>query len=160
MIDGQLFHACRTLLKDGLSNARSGYLKAGKALLVIKDKKLWKGDGAHNTRFDQWLSNEMGIKKTTAYNLMAVYEKFGELIEFNDLYNWLEFSHIVALLPYVKKDTTDEEKERLLSLVNGQTAQGVRDNLRELSGKVPSDKCEHKETKTLQACIKCGKILK
>jgi hypothetical protein len=151
---------CRNKIEEGFKVACCGYLQVGKYLVMVRDKELWKQDGESCTRFEQWITSELGISKSTAYNAINVFEKFGNLIISNNEYQGIDFSHIVALLPFTKKEDTEEKKEQLLSMVKGQTVQGVKDNLREMKNKIATDECGHEETRNLAICIKCGKILK
>ena len=157
LMASKLNHAREMILK-GFKEACLGYLEAGKWLMIVRQQQLWKLDGTHVKRFDQWITSELNIGRSSAYNAMNVYEKYGPLITGNPDYQTIDFSHIVALLPYANDKTTVGEKERLLNLALGNTVKGLRDNLRELSGKAPSDsECEHLETKVMTVCLKCGK---
>lgn len=153
------------LYREKILNALSGaclkYLEAGKYLMIVRQKKLWKLDGDHVTRFEQWVTGELGISKSTAFNAMNVYERYGDIIENCTEYQRIDFSHFVALLPYVTDKSTVDEKERLLDLAKGQTVKGLRDNLRELAGKKPSDsECGHANTKMIEICNDCGRWLR
>jgi hypothetical protein len=150
-------HKNREKVIEGFSMACGGFLQAGKHLTIIKQKKLWELDGTHSKNFEQWVKGELGYSKSTAYNAMAVYEKFGDLIEHDKAYKRLDFSHIVALLPYCNEKTPLEEKEKLLNLLEGQTVEGVKNQLRELKGLKPSDgECDH-SWRTVEVCEKCNK---
>jgi len=147
----------RKKIIEGFSMACGGYLQAGKYLNIIKLKQLWKLDGKHNANFVVWVKNELGYSKSVAYNAMDVYDKFGDLIEHNPDFKKIDFSRIVALLPYVKPETSLDVRENLLRMAENQTCEGLRNNLREMSGKAPSDaECDH-DWKPMQVCSKCGK---
>lgn len=156
----ELFVAKECILK-GLQGACLGYLEAGKNLMRVRMKKLWRLDGTHITRFDDWVQSELGISKSTAYNAMEVYEKFGDLIINNMDYQRLDWTHYLVMLPYVSDKTPLEEKEKIIDLAKGQTVRGFRNNMRELRGQVPSDaECEHEETKLISICVRCNKWLR
>jgi hypothetical protein len=151
----------REKILNAFSSACLNYLEAGKYLIIVRQKKLWRLDGHHVKRFEQWVTMELGISKSTAFNAINVYEKYGDIIESSPEYQRIDFSHFVALLPYVSDKSTVGEKEKLLDLAKGQTVQGLKDNLRELAGKKPSDSdCEHKDTTPVQICNECGKWLR
>jgi hypothetical protein len=151
----------REKILEGFSQACMGYLRAGKYLMIVRQKQLWKYDGHHVTRFDQWITAELGIGKSSAYNAMNVYDKYGPLIESTPEYQRIDFSHLVSLLPFTDIKSTVDEKEHLLGLVKGQTVQGLKNNLRELAGKTPSDaECEHEETRSIEICVKCNKWIR
>ena len=156
----ELFVAKEKIL-HGLQQACLGYLEAGKELMKIRMKRLWRLDGSHITRFDDWLQGELGISKSTAYNAMDVYEKFGDLILNNPEYQRLDFTHYTVMLPYVKDTTPLNEKERIIDMAKGQTVRGFKNNLRELAGKVASDaECTHERTKLISICEICNKWLR
>lgn len=151
----------REKILEGFAQACLGYIRAGKYLMIVRQKQLWKYDGHHVQRFDSWISSELGIGKSSAYNAMNVYEKYGPIIEASPEYQRIDFSHLVSLLPYTDAKSTVDERERLLELVKGQTVQGLRNNLRELAGKQPSDgECDHAELTTIQICKRCNKWFK
>jgi hypothetical protein len=146
----------REKIIEGFSIACGGYLQAGKYLTIIKMKELFKLDGEHKT-FISWVKNELGYSKSVAYNAMDVYDKFGDLIEHHPDFKKIDFSRMVALLPYVKKETSLDVRENLLHMAESQTCEGLRNNLREMSGKAPSDaECDH-DFKPMKVCTKCGK---
>jgi hypothetical protein len=154
---GERLHEAMQKIKEGMSSACFGYLQAGQYLNVIKKEKLWR-DYSPAISFGQWVQGEIGISKSTAYHMIAVYEKFGQLVLGNPEYHGIEYSHLVALLPYTKSAKSARDLENLLLMINGQTMGGIKNNLRALSGKVASDEdCLHEELKTVQVCERCGK---
>ena len=154
---GERLHEAMQKIKEGMSSACFGYLQAGQYLDVIKRERLWR-DYSPAMSFGQWVQEEVGVSKSTAYHMIAVYEKFGSLVLGNPDYHGIEYSHLVALLPYTRKAKSARELENLLLLVNGQTMSGIKNNLRSLSGKVAADEeCLHEDLKTVQVCERCGK---
>ncbi len=154
---GKRLHEAMQKIKEGMSSACFGYLQAGQYLDVIKKERLWR-DYSPAVSFGQWVQEEISVSKSTAYHMIAVYEKFGSLVFGNPDYHGIEYSHLVELLPYAKKSKSDAEKEELLSMVVGQSLAGIRNNLRSLSGKVAADEeCLHEDLKTVQVCERCGK---
>lgn len=151
---------CRQQVLAGLSGACLGYLQAGKNLLKIKQKQLWRLDGSHCTRFESWVKNELGISKSTAYNALAVYSRFGDILESTPRYQCLDFSHLVALTPHISDKATVQEREKILDLVVGQTVEGVKNQLRDLTGKTPTDGCNHPDIEMVGRCRTCGKWVK
>lgn len=147
----------REKILEGFSMACMGFLQSGKYLLMVKQKRIWKIDGAHVKRFEHWVKNELGISKSTAYNTIAVYEKYGDVLESTPRYQRIDFSYLVALLPYTKDNATVQEKEKLLDMIEGQTGQGVKNQLRVLKGLTPTDECPHLETKLVRICTHCSR---
>ena len=157
----RLFEAVQGV-KNGLYDAKGGMLTAGKWLCYIKEEKLWKADGSPSKSFSHWVENELCLSKSTAYNLMDAYEKVGTLIEGNRDFKDLDMSKVFLLLPYITKDTTEDQKEEMLHMANATTWRGLQDNLRGFRGKKGTDQCDHppEERETLERCKKCNKWLR
>lgn len=152
------FHNYTQKIKEGLRMASGGLLQTGKYLLLIKKNKLWK---QQCNRFDQWVKDELSISKSTAYNAINIYLKFGELLESNDSFREIDTTHIIALLPYCPENSTLEERKDLLHLLEHQTSEGIKNQLRELAGKKTSDsECNHSDFKEIRVCNLCGRWLR
>lgn len=156
---GEEFFARKQAVINGMITARNGYLEAGKNLLVIKQKKLYLIDGNHVISFAHWVENELCISKATAYQMIAVYEKFGDLLSHPD-YQDIDYSKAAMLLSYVPDNAPLEKKEELLSMAKGQTVKGLADNLASFRGKTPTDACDHPADKqeVWNKCTVCKKL--
>lgn len=145
-------------IAESLFLAKSGYIEAGKHLMIIKQKGLWRADGDHVISFAHWVENEMGISKASAYQMIEVYDRLGELLTRPE-YRVVEYSKAALLLPYIHDDTPLSQKEDLLQLTMHQTQRGLKNNLRELAGKVPTDQCDHSgEQESWNKCKTCGQF--
>lgn len=150
---GTELHERKQGVINGLHTAKNGYLEAGKNLLVIKQKKLYKAEHG-NITFSQWVEGELGISRATAYQMIEVYEKFGDLLAHPD-YAQIDYSKAAALTPMVDDDSTLEEKEELLHMAMNNTVKGLKNNLKEMQGKPTTDTCDHPPYRQEQWC-KCG----
>ena len=129
-------------IASGLMDAKKGFLVAGMHLMVIKQKKLYRTEGAHAISFAYWVENELGISKATAYQLIEVYEKFGDLLGEPE-FAQIEYSKAAALTCMVKPGATVQEREELLIMAKDQSVRGLKDNIREKKGLTTSDECQH-----------------
>ncbi len=156
---GEELHEHKKGVIRGLVSAKNGYLEAGKHLMIIHDKKLYLAEGSHVISFPYWLENELGISRATGYQMIEVYEKFGDLLTAEE-FDSIEYSKVAALTPLVKKDTTLEEKEELLHMCANQSVRGLKDSLRELKGQTPTDGCDHppEMQEAWNKCMKCKKF--
>lgn len=70
-------------IRDAKKSAAIGYWELGNLIAENNNTKLWKlrldKDGnAKYTKFDQFIEAELGIKKSSAYKMMSVAEKFSK----------------------------------------------------------------------------------
>jgi len=143
---------------DGLNTAKRGFLEAGRHLMIIQTGKLYQNE--IKVSFAQWVEGELGISRSTAYQLIAVYEQFGDLLSAPEFEN-LDYSKAVLLLPYIPDKATVQQKEDLLHMAQGQTVRGLKDNLANMAGKTATDECLHEgDNEIWNRCKKCGKFWK
>lgn len=142
-------------IKNAQKETVKGFLIIGRNLSKIQEEKLWSYYGSHIENFDSFL-REIKIKRATAYNLMAIWRNFGEIIISKNLD--VSYFRLVKLLPIVKKE---KNKEDWLFRAQELDPQGFENEIREALGKIPTDKCEHNGEKIyLVKCMICGKIIK
>ena len=144
---------------DGLCEAKGGFLSAGKHLMIIKQKGLYRAEGNHAVSFVYWCENELGIGKSTAYQLIGVYEKFGDLLG-RDEFKQIDYTRATLLLPLVTDKMTLSEREDLLHMAAHQTPTGFKNNVKNLRGETATDECSHPDDQqeSWQKCRTCGKF--
>lgn len=155
---GEELHRRKLAIRDGLLDAKNGFLAAGKQLMVIKQKKLYRLEGNHIISFAHWVENELGISKATAYQMIEVYEKFGDILGEPE-YDQIEYSKAAALTCMVKPGATVQEREELLMMAKDQSVRGLKDNIREKKGLTTSDECQHPadQQEVWNKCRACSK---
>lgn len=143
----------------GMADAKRGFLEAGRHLLIIKQKRLYQAEGNHIMSFAHWVENELGYGKSLAYQLIEVYEKWGDLLGRPE-YVGVDYTNAVLLLPLVSDKTTLSEKEELLRMAEHQTSRGLKDNIKNLKGGIATDECSHPEEsqESWNKCKTCGKF--
>jgi hypothetical protein len=135
----------------------TGFLVMGRCLSILKKEQLWRLDNQTLT-FRLWVEGELKICYSQAMRLIQVYEEAGRYIENTELQG-IDIYKVVLLLPYFD-GKTDEEKIELLHMAKECKVTDIKNNLREMKGLTPTDKCEHKVVETWQRCLDCGKFFK
>jgi hypothetical protein len=125
------------------------YVAIGALLAHVQDTGLHAHAGEHIKSFDQFLV-EVGLRRSSAYNCIAVYRRFGDLPH---LLEGIAMDRLVKLLP-VKME--EEERAIWLEKARELPASGLRDEIREARGERPVDVCEHDRQKTFYRCEDCG----
>ena len=125
------------------------YVAIGALLARVQDEGLHAFAGEHVRSFDQFLV-EVGLRRSSAYNCIAVYRKFGDLPQ---LLDGIAMDRLVKLLP-VRMEP--EEREEWLVKARELPSMGLRDEIREARGERPVDVCEHERQRTLYRCEDCG----
>ena len=139
-----------------------GRLQRGLLLKEIKDKKLYIG-------YEGWVSswndftNCIWLSIETARQDMEIYKEFNEYLENQPLlYNQIPYERLVRLLPVVKSRQQKSHTD-LLDMAARSSRADFDNNLRELKGKVPNDKCINplncdSQKIILEKCQICGVI--
>ena len=126
------------------------YLIMGVVLKKIRDEELWRDYGEHLRGFRDFLQ-EIQIGHSTAYNLIKIWELFGNEIVKNG-YD-VEYTTLTKLLPIAKK-----EPEKWLEKAQVLTPSDLDIEIRKEKGKPTPEECPHKHTITLIKCLDCGKV--
>lgn len=131
------------------------YLALGEALCTMRDGRYYRHLGVHVETMDDFLI-EIRLGRSTAYNLMAIWEKFGAYIA-NDSH--IEYTRLLKALPVIAGGNP-ERIERLVADAELLPSRAYYDNLRNLKGLVATDECEHLEREAWEKCRCCGKMMK
>ena len=143
-------------ISDGKRRGLLGALQIGRALSRIQSSNLFLSDGCDN--FAQYVERAHGFKRSTAYNMIAVYTTWGQAILANPEFQSVDPSRLIRLLPFIDKD---DPADLLRDAVFVPGKQAFEDNLRNRAGKVASDD-EHKHLwePWLKRCSICHKTVK
>jgi hypothetical protein len=125
---------------------KGGYM-IGLALIELKDGNYWQLEAQS---FEEYTEMAHGIKKSRAYGLMGMVEKYGKQLENNSP---AEPSRLIRLLPF----TTPEKAEELYYMALNTPARAFEDNIRNLKNKPGRDECDH-DWAPCRICRKCGKV--
>jgi len=134
------------------------YIMLGAILCKARDKEDWVKAGCDN--FFQWVENEKRTSRTQAQRMMKIWDTFGSRIE--------EYYKVIVEIPYVNlyevariaPKLEDKEVLELLHAAAVNTERHFKDNIKELEGKLPTDKCDHINLENWHRCRRCGKFIK
>ncbi len=132
-------------------------LELGKRWKTIRDKKLWNGHKyCHSMR--EYSENETGYTYATVSKYIAVYDKFGPVIENNPEYYHAEHSRLIKALRYVNESNAQDWLVRAAHL----SKKDFNNYIREAKGKLAPDKCCHPkvEREVWERCKACNGWLK
>ena len=128
------------------------YIALGRALCTMRDGKYYRQLGDHVETMDDFLV-EIRLSRSTAYNLMAIHERFGGYITPE---MQIDYTRLVRALPIAEKIGT-ERVIKLLSEAELLPTQAYYDQIRELKGKIATDVCDHSRKSAYEKCDLCGK---
>lgn len=151
------YHEAFGMVRRGDEAVLTGALLKGKGLFIIKSMGLWKLSSSPCKSFVHWVEMEAGCKKSTAYALIGLYEKFADVIENNADLQSVDVTKAYLLLPFIADDATVDEKEELLYMAKETPWPSFCDNIRKMKGKIATDECPHDEIEAVERCKKCGK---
>lgn len=140
-----------------------GRLERGHLLLILKKEKQYIGYEGWVSSWDDFL-DVISVDRETARQDIKVYEEFyAYLSERHDLISKCKYERLVRLLPLLnKKQSNKSSVIDLLEMAARSSRTDFNNNIRELKGLVPSDKClslqtcESKQTIILEKCTICG----
>jgi hypothetical protein len=140
-------------ITEGRKHGLMGALKIGRALQNIDTGNLWVQTGCKN--LSEYAEKTHGIKKSSCYSLIGVWQKWGEYILAHPELQQVDPTRLVRLLPLV--DGHDSEL-LIHTALTVPSAKAFDDTIRELGGKVPTDCCvEHNFIPiAVERCSVCG----
>ena len=100
---GLTFIDTRRLANISYKDIKNGFVGFGYYLKIIRDEKLWQGQGYDN--FNEFLGDEYGKDKSWASRCINLYDKFGipvepgELPRLEDAYESYNVSQLIEMLP-------------------------------------------------------------
>lgn len=155
------YHNRKSAILYCFNRSTKYYLIAGLLLCEAEDKKDWRHDGSCALNFFQWVENELGIKRSSAQRLMAIWKAFKDMIlEQEQIILSVDSSKLALIAPYMHR-LPEEKKIELLHSAQHLSVRALTDTVRELDGKIPSDMCEHEGAKEIwYKCKKCQKFFR
>ena len=125
------------------------YLFIGKTLMEIKNGELYRYYSEHTQTMSAFLREiDIGIGMSAADHYIRIYRTFGERLAGRQI----AFKRLLMVHPLVAGPETIEP---LLDMCQNMPLAALSDEIRERSGKVPVDKCEHPMAQR-QAFWRCG----
>jgi len=121
-------------IAQGKKRGLLGALQIGRALSRIQDGNLFLSDGCDN--FAAYCEKTHGIKRSTAYNMIAVYTTWGQKILDNPDFQSVDPTRLIRLLPLT---TEVNAEDLLLDAACIPDAAGFENNLRNRRGEVATD---------------------
>ncbi len=142
-------------ISDGRRRGLLGALQIGRALCRIQEGNLYLNNNDGWCRFEAYVEGEHGIKRSMAYNLMAVYRAWGRQILENTEFQNVDPTRLIRLLPLIEKNDT---AELLRDAVFIPDKAGFDANLRNRQGRTAPDQCSDHDFIPIPwtQCSKCG----
>jgi len=145
-------HKRRLAIQQALKYGNMGYLQAGKMLSIAIKSKDYKVLGYEKAEF--YFYNEFQLKRSTAYNLIAVADTFLPVLEKSNKLDFCpDYTRLVRALPYVTSENAEEWVHKAITL----PPEAFENELRAISKKTTTDECPHLEWRTIRVCRACGK---
>ena len=126
------------------------FMRIGQLLTQVREERLHGDWASHCATFDDFLQ-DIGLRRTSAYNAIKVWKAFGHL----DC-EGIPMDRLVTLTPL--KLENDEQKVEWLEKARELPSRGLRDEIRERRGDIPLDICEHYRQIMLHKCLDCGLV--
>lgn len=146
----RVWQAVQTI-REAQGRICTDFLVIGQLLAEVKAERLHEAWAEHTTTFDLFLA-DIGIRRTSAYNALRVWEQYGH----RDVQG-IPMDRLVALS---EMKLPEEEKEVWLEKARELPARGLRDEARQRRGLKATDECAHERTVVLHKCLDCGFISK
>jgi len=147
-------------IKTCILNIRDNYLELGMYAAELKKGKLYKLIEPEAKTWEHYISlQNWGLKRAQVDNYSQIALLIGDEISGRDipLNRAIDITRVVSKLP------AEEQKQAIDDLVEGSETlpkSGWDDCIRELSGKITTDCCEHNELEIFNKCKVCGKWFK
>lgn len=127
-----------TQVNEGKKRGLIGALQIGRALSKIQAGNLFLIDGCKD--FPGYCEKVHGFKRSTGYNMIAIYQTWGQAILANPEFQNVDPSRLVRLLPLIEKEDKDE---LLRDAVFIPDSQSFNNQIRNKRGFVATDECDH-----------------
>jgi hypothetical protein len=146
-------------IKTGIENCKKVMAKSifvlGAFLIAAKAHQIYLMDGSGAHDFAEWLESEVGIKKSTGYDAIAVTLKLFPVIGKHPELDGILPTRMVRLLPYIRGKSEDEVVE-MLHKAKTSTCKHLEYTLRDN----PPDECKHEaELWYYEKCKHCNFVM-
>jgi len=121
-------------ISEGRRRGLLGALQIGRALKRINENNLFLV--AECKDIVQYSEKVWGFKRSSCYNLIAIYETWGQAILANPEFQAVDPTRLIRLLPLIE---TEDKEELLRDAVFIPDAAGFENNLRNRRGEVATD---------------------
>lgn len=140
-------------ISEGKKRGLLGALQIGRALKRIQEGNLFLSDECDN--FAVYCEKTHGLKRSTAYNMIAVYSTWGQAILANPEFQSVDPTRLIRLLPLID---TNDPTELLHDAVFVPDKAGFENNLRNRRNLVGTDQCNEHDFRPIPwtQCSKCG----
>lgn len=143
-------------IRSAKGQAIQGCLVIGRALQAISAGRLWQ---AVADSFADYVEKEHGIKRSWAFALIGVHEKFGQYLIADETLQEADVTRFTRLLPYVDDENVEELAHAAVRIPG---AKDFDNYVRQLAGKETTDS-DHEhifEPIPYQQCRVCGLKIK
>jgi hypothetical protein len=133
----------------------------GRLLEIAEKQRIWEHDGTCAKSFMHWCTDAIHMKRTTVQRIRTIYQTFApRLGELGELILSIDKMKLALISSRVSKMTDEQEVIELLYDCQSNSYRALENNLREKSGLIPSDNCDHEfKVKTVEKCIYCGLVI-
>lgn len=146
-------HNRRERIRRYLHDASLSYLEAGISLKAAVDAEDYKVLGYERT--EDYFEHEFNLKRSTAYNLIGIAEKFYPILAGVQQIGHLDYTRLVKALPLATEANAEEWLHKASSL----PPEAYENELRIAKGMVSTDECSHDDRLLVEKCKLCHKNL-
>lgn len=144
-------HERREQIKRAFGAATLWFFEAGRLLALAVQKRDYRILGYE--READYFASEFGLKHSTAHNLISLWKVYDG--QDADKLAAAGYTRLVQLLPMARIANNDG-RALLIEKAVELPPQAFTDEVRELRGKIPSDKCTEHDWKIIKVCRICG----
>lgn len=154
---GAELHEIEKLIDSYEMASADSWLTAGVFWKTIKDTELWRGGGSHLNNFRDYI-RDRGRKVSTVYRQIMIVER----LEGFSLVGCIPERLIPIARARKRLGLDNETTQKLLdfSRKQGATEETIINSIREISGRMATDECEHGNIVAFSRCRECGKWLR
>ena len=140
-------------ISEGRRRGLLGALQIGRALKRINENNLFLV--AECKDIVQYSEKVWGFKRSSCYNLIAIYETWGQAILANPEFQAVDPTRLIRLLPLIESEDKDE---LLRDAVFIPDKAGFEANIRNRRGSIAPDQCENHSFQPIgiEQCTVCG----
>jgi hypothetical protein len=150
-----IVHSIKAGIEGLKRNMCHQIFQLGAYLIAAKAHQIYLIDGSGAIDFAQWLESEVGIKRSTGYDAMAVTEKLFPIIGKYPELDGILPTRLIRLLPHIR-GKSEEEVVELLHKAKTSTCKHLEYTLRDN----PPDECKHEaELWYYEKCKHCNFVM-
>lgn len=151
-------HMRETAIRYHSAKGVESYIIIGAALAKARDSEDWKKAQCNNMK--EWCENEQRISYTQAIRMMTIWDKLSRLLpKYYEQMKEIPFTNLYEIAR-IADALSPAKLAELLEVAAVNTERHFKDNIRELEGKIPTDKCIHANMESWFKCSACHKFIK